>query len=225
VAVLIHGGYWRNRYHLDLMNALAADLAAVGFAVWNVEYRRLGTRGGGLPGTFTDVAAGLETVVDLASSQRLDLGRVGVIGHSAGGQLAAWLAARARTPWAREHRVAIHVVVGLAPVADLRLANAWKLSGDAAGQLVGASFDDAPELYQWASPAALLPLRVRQILVHGTADDSVPYEMSVRYQAAARAAGDDCELIGMPGVDHFALIDPSSDAWAVTRERFAAALT
>ncbi|WP_206184800.1 alpha/beta hydrolase [Thermoactinospora rubra] len=224
VVVLVHGGFWRSRYRLDLMHALAHDLATAGFAAWNLEYRRVGDPGGGLPGTFADVAAGLEALAELAAAYPLDLARVGVVGHSAGGHLAAWLPARTRTPWGAGGKVRLRVVVGLAPVADLRLAHAWRLSDDAAAELVGATAEEAPELYRLASPAELLPLGVRQILVHGTADDSVPYEMSVRYHRAARAAGDDCELIGLPGAGHFEVIDPGSQAWATTRRRLAQAL-
>lgn len=224
VAVLLHGGYWRSPYRADLMHALAHDLATAGLAVWNLEYRRVGDQGGGLPGTFADVAAGLEAVADLAATHPLDLERVGVVGHSAGGHLAAWLPARSRTPWGARERVRIKVVVGLAPVADLHLAHTWKLSDDAAAALVGATEEQEPELYRLASPAALLPLGVRQILVHGTADDDVPHAMSVLYQRAARAAGDDCELISLLGVDHFAVIDPAGQAWATARERLVRAL-
>lgn len=224
VAVLVHGGYWRNRYRLDVMNALAGDLAARGVAVWNLEYRRIGDPGGGLPGTFADVAAGLEALTGLAGEHPLDLERVGVAGHSAGGHLAAWLPARGRTPWAAGERVRIRVVVGLAPVADLRLAHEWRLSDDAAALLVGAGASEAPLDFRLASPADLLPLGVPQVLVHGTADDDVPYEMSVRYHRAAQAAGDECELVSLEGVDHYDLIVPTSTAWSTARTHLLTAL-
>ncbi|MFG1945676.1 alpha/beta hydrolase [Nonomuraea sp. NPDC048826] len=221
VVVLVHGGYWRSRYRADLMHALAHAVAAAGAAAWNLEYRRVGDPGGGLPGTFADVAAGLEALTDLAGAHPLDLHRVAVAGHSAGGHLALWLAARTRTPWGAGGRVRLRLVAGLAPVADLRLAHAWKLSDDAAAELVGASEAEAPELYRLASPADLLPLGVPQVLVHGTADDAVPYEMSVRY---GRAAGDECELITLPDGDHFMVIDPATPAWSATWDRLSKAL-
>jgi acetyl esterase/lipase len=96
VVVLVHGGYWRDRYRLDLMHAMAADLSGRGYAVWNVEYRRVGSPGGGWPGTFLDVAAALDALADLAGQHRLDLGRVSVVGHSAGGHLALWACGRHR---------------------------------------------------------------------------------------------------------------------------------
>jgi acetyl esterase/lipase len=213
VAVLVHGGFWRARYRLDLMNALAAHLSAAGVAVWNIEYRRADSAGGGWPGTFDDVAAAFGALPRLAAEHRLDLDRVAVIGHSAGGHLALWLAARmgGTPPPAPAGRIGL--VVGLAPVGDLIDAHRRGLARDAAGRLVGAAYADAPDRYLAASPAALLPLRVRQLIVHGTADEAVPYEMSVDFHAAARAAGDACELLTLPGTGHFELIDPGSAAW------------
>ncbi|GIH14738.1 alpha/beta hydrolase [Rugosimonospora africana] len=96
VVVLVHGGYWRDRYRLDLMHAMAADLASRGFAVWNVEYRRVGSPGGGWPGTFLDVAAAFDALADLAGRHRLDLSRIAAVGHSAGGHLALWACGRHR---------------------------------------------------------------------------------------------------------------------------------
>jgi acetyl esterase/lipase len=96
VVVLVHGGYWRDRYRLDLMHAMAADLASRGFAVWNVEYRRVGSPGGGWPGTFLDVAAAFDALADLAGQHRLDLTRIAAVGHSAGGHLALWACGRHR---------------------------------------------------------------------------------------------------------------------------------
>ena len=209
VAVLLHGGYWRTRYRLDLMNAIADDLCRVGFCVWNLEYRRVGLPGGGWPGTFDDVAAGFGILCRLACAHRLDLGRVAVIGHSAGGHLALWLAARV----ARPPRLRPALVVGLAPISDLIAAHWQRLSGDAVAEMLGAAYTDAPELYRIASPAALVPLGIRQLIVHGTADNTVPYAMSAAFHAAARASGDTCELLTLPETAHFELIDPGTPVW------------
>jgi acetyl esterase/lipase len=226
VVVLLHGGYWRSRYRLDLMHALAADLQRHGCAVWNLEYRRVGGSGGGWPGTFSDVAAGLDTLADLAAHHDLDLTRVAVVGHSAGGQLGLWSAARARPAQdpGEGPRVRPALVVALAPVSDLVLAHERGLSDDAAAGLLGVSYAQDPGRYRRASPIELLPMGVRQIVVHGTADDAVPFDMSVRYCAKARASGDDCELVDLPGADHFDLIDPESPAWRVVRHRLLAEL-
>lgn len=239
VVVLLHGGFWRRRYRLDLMHAVAADLQRRGVAVWNLEYRRVGSPGGGWPGTFEDVAAGFDALTDLAGRHRLDLRRVAVVGHSAGGHLALWLAGGGRPrgglgawqgpgawhgPGRRRSGPPPALVVALAGVCDLVEAARRHLSHDAAVDLLGSGPQDRRERYLLCSPAALLPLGVPQVLVHGTADSSVPFDISVRYAAAARAAGDACELVALDGVDHFALIDPTTAAWRATVQRLEPAL-
>src|SRR5258706_6655693 len=223
VVILIHGGYWRARYGLDLMTGLAEDLAARGVAAWNIEYRRVGNPGGGWPGTFLDVALAVDYLRIVAQAYALDLQRVIPIGHSAGGHLAFWLAARPNlaqnsplttttTP------LALAGAISLAGVVDLELAWRLKLSNGAVIDLLEGGFEEVPERYIVASPAALLPLGIPQVVIHGTADDSVPLQMSLEYTAKANAAHDVVTFIELAGVDHFALIDPDSDAWAVTIE-------
>lgn len=234
VVILIHGGYWRARYGLDLMTGLAQDLAARGIAAWNIEYRRVGNPGGGWPGTFLDVARAADYLRALAPTYGLDLRRVVTIGHSAGGHLAFWLAARPRldksSPLAgtgdnNQHNskesktvepLALAGAISLAGVVDLELAYRLRLSNGAVIDLLGGALDKVPERYADASPAAMLPLGVPQVVIHGTADDSVPLQVSQAYMAAAKAANDEVRFIKLDGVDHFDLIDPRSVAWATT---------
>jgi len=219
VVILVHGGYWRSRYRLDVMRALAGDLLGRGFAVWNLEYRRVGSPGGGWPGTFDDLAAGVDFLGELAEPFSLDLNRIAVVGHSAGGHLALWLAARHRVAfgWSGSApRLRPSLAVGLAPIPDLAAGARRRLSNDAVVDLLGCWPSERPDIYRQTSPAALLPLGVRQVLVHGTADTSVPIDLSRRYRAAASDAGDQCELIELAGVDHFALIDPATAAWRLS---------
>jgi acetyl esterase/lipase len=228
VAVLIHGGFWRNPYDLSLMHGLAEDLTAHGLATWNIEYRRLGDDGGGWPGTLQDVAQAVDALRQMAGSYHLDLERLVSVGHSAGGQLALWLAARPRLGQrvagperallASEGALPLQGAVSLAGVIDLEAGWRRHLGRDAVSELLGGGPDDVPERYHLASPAALLPLGVPQILIHGTADDRVPVEISRDYAARACAVGDQLTLVELSGVDHFALIDPHSSAWQTTRE-------
>jgi acetyl esterase/lipase len=216
VVVLLHGGYWRRRYRLDLMHALAADLRSRGYAAWNLEYRRVGGPGGGWPGTFLDVAAGLDALVDL-TGRGLDLTRVAVVGHSAGGHLALWACGRHQLGGAElgpPPRLTPTFAVSLAGVCDLVEAARQGLSNGAVGELLSGEPDEVAERYRQACPTRLLPLGVTQLVVHGTEDADVPFAFGPRYAAAAAAAGDECTLLALPGVEHFALVDPDSTAWA-----------
>lgn len=223
VVVVVHGGFWRSAYGLDLGRPLAADLARAGVAAWNVEYRRVGD-GGGWPATFADVAAAVDLLAgpgQEAAGGRLDLGRVVAVGHSAGGHLAAWLAARpglpAGTPGAGP-RVRLRGVVSQAGVLDLVDCAEQCLGRGAVAELLGGRPDRVPDRYALASPAARVPLGVPVVAVHGDADANVPIRQSERYVAAALAAGDDAELVRLPGVDHFAVIDPADPAWRTCRD-------
>lgn len=198
---LFHGGFWRDRWERTLMTPLAHDLAARGLAAWNVEYRRTGQEGGGWPDTLTDVAAALER---LAAVPEVDATRIVAAGHSAGGQLALWAAAQpASLPLAG--------VVALAALCDLERAR--ELDAEAVEAFLGGSPEAVPERYAESSPRSLLPLGVPQVLVHGALDEIVPATLSAEYAEAARAAGDEVELLLIPGADHFDLIDPAHEAW------------
>ncbi len=157
--VLLHGGFWRTGWDRTLMTALAADLARRGIAAWNVEYRRVGQDGGGWPGTFEDVAAAVDR---LAEVDEVDAARVATCGHSAGGHLALWLAARHRLPDeapGAEPRVRPVAAIAQAAVCDLERAWRDDLGGGAVAGLLG-SFEDEPDRYAAASPAALAPVGV-----------------------------------------------------------------
>lgn len=220
VAVVVHGGFWRQAYGLELGRPLAADLVAAGWAAWNVEYRRVGGDGG-WPATFDDVAAALDALAgpgQSAAGGRLPLDRVVVIGHSAGGQLATWLAARPTLPAAApgaDPAVRPRGVVSQAGVLDLVDAARRGVGRGAVVDLLGAVPERAPERYALASPVARLPIDVPVVCVHGTADVNVPIRQSERFVAAAGGAA---ELITLPGVDHFAVIDPAAPAWRVCRD-------
>lgn len=220
VVVVVHGGFWRSGYGLELGGPLAVDLANRGLAVWNVEYRRVGD-GGGWPATFDDVAAAVDLLagpVQDAAAGRLDLGRVVAVGHSAGGHLAAWLAARPGlpdgAPGARP-AVVLRGVVSQAGVLDLVDAAERRVGATAVPDLMGGRPDEVPDRYALGSPTARLPFDVPVVCVHGTDDGNVPIRQSERFVAVA---GGTAELVTLPGVDHFAVIDPSTAAWAACRD-------
>ncbi|MGY1814860.1 alpha/beta hydrolase family protein [Blastococcus sp. SYSU D00820] len=219
VAVVLHGGFWRAARGVELARPLAADLAAAGFAAVAVEYRRVGA-GGGWPETVADVGAALDALPDLPGADRLDLGDVTVVGHSAGGHLAAWAAGRHRLPDGApgsRPRVRVTAAVLQAGVLDLERAAAQDMGDRAVQGFLGAGPAEAPERYALASPVRLLPTGARVLCVHGTEDVVVVPEQSARYAEAATAAGDDVEVRLVPG-DHMVLIDPAGEPWRLVRE-------
>jgi acetyl esterase/lipase len=191
VAAVIHGGYWKATYNLIHTGHMCVALAEAGVATWNLEYRRVGDVGGGWPAAAEDVALAVDAMVGKAGLLP-DL----LIGHSAGGHLALLAAKRFGVP-----------VVALAPVSDL-VDSARRTGSDGApARFMGGMPEQVPERYAVASPRAQLPLGVRQVLIHGTADEVVPYAMSEAY---VKAAGGEAELITLEGTGHFELIDPQA---------------
>ena len=218
VAVVLHGGFWRAAYGVELARPLAADLAAAGWAAVAVEYRRVGA-GGGWPATLEDVAAALDALPGLPVADRLDLADVTVIGHSAGGHLAAWAAGRARLPAGApgaDPRVRVATAVLQAGVLDLADADRAGLGDGAVRAFLGGADDDLPERRASADPVRLLPTGARVLCVHGEQDDVVPVRQSERYAAAARVAGDTVDVRVVPG-DHMALIEPGEEPWRLVR--------
>lgn len=217
VLVLIHGGFWRASFDLSLMDDLAADAVARGWAVWNIEFRRVGQGGGGWPGTFVDVAAAvdhLSQVVEGAVAP-MDLDRVAVAGHSAGGHLAAWAATRPSLPSGAPGaapRVTPVAVVSQAGVLDLVAAADERVGGTATFDLMGATPASEPERYDLGSPIERLPTGVPIRCVHGRQDDIVPIDQSDRYVAAAKAQSDPAILAPFDGT-HFDVLDPTHESW------------
>ena len=212
VVVLIHGGFWRAQYGLDLMDGLAADLVTRGSAVWNIEYRRVGQPGGGYPGTLDDVGAAIDALAEIGPAHNLDLGDVVTVGHSAGGQLSLWAAGRARlavgAPGA-EPTIVPRLAVGQGPVFDMARGDRLGLGGGAVTDFLGGSIDEYPDRYAAATPSvtAGVPLAV----VRGTNDDIVPAEFTVPDPSGPQPAT--LQVVDVEGADHFDLIDPAHAAW------------
>lgn len=205
---LIHGGFWKPPWLRDVMDGLAVDLLRLGYATWNIEYRRVGS-GGGWPTTFDDVLAAIDHLADL---ETVDPDRVTVLGHSAGGHLALWVSLLRPFGSTRARRVRPTKAVSLAGVSDLEVAAEELLGGGAVAGLLGTSAGD-PEVVRLANPRARLPIGIRQLVVHGTVDEEVPVAVSRDYARAAEVAGDDVDYLELDGVGHMELIDPHSEAW------------
>ncbi len=218
--MVIHGGCWYSEYDLTHVANFTASLSRLGVATWSLEYRRTGNPGGGWPGTFADVAHGADHLRVLARSYPLDLKRVIVIGHSAGGQLALWLAARHRlpkdSPLYASDPLRLRGIVSLAAITDMRRYR--PNCGDAVNKVLGGPPEEVPDRYQQTSPIELLPLKVEQRLIQGTLDKIVPPDFARAYEAAARKEGDRVRLTLVPSAGHFDLIAPQSSAWPAVEE-------
>ncbi|MGW6907094.1 alpha/beta hydrolase [Streptomyces sp. NPDC054940] len=241
LVVLLHGGAWRAPYDRRHVTPFADFLARRGFAVANVEYRRgaetgegaggsAGSGGGPVAGrwpeTFDDVAAALDALPALVREllPQADARRTVLTGHSAGGHLALWAAARhvlpADAPWRTDRPALLRGVVALAPIADFTVADKLDVCGGAARQLLGGA-EEFAERRPYADPALLLPTGIATTLVQGRTDDVVPHAVAESYADAAAKAGEVVGLTLLEDVGHFPLIDPAADACAVVVEEIA----
>ena len=202
VVMNIHGGFWRNKYDLAHAGHLCAALTAKGLATWNLEYRRVGDDGGGWPGTFSDVTDGYRFIAQLPKRFGLDAGRILVMGHSAGGQLALALAG---------HQPSVRHVISLAGVVDLQRAWDLHLSNSAVAEFLGGPPNQVSEHYREADPMQL-DIKAEQWLFHGLEDDVVPPAFSRDYCDRKRKK-ENVHLVEIAKAGHFELIDPRSAAW------------
>lgn len=228
VIVMIHGGCWQDSLPgVVLMDYLAEDMRVSGFAVWNIEYRRLGHGGAGYPGTFLDIANGTDYLRKIDREYNLDTSHVVAVGHSAGGQLALWAAARQRIkPTSALYQadpLPVQMAVTLAGINDLRAyrdAGAAACGGpDTIDRLINVPDRSGENPYADTSPAAMLPLNVQQLIVSGSLDPIVPGRFGRNYGLLAKTAGDRVEILEIEGTGHFELIDPTSKAWLMVKDR------
>ncbi len=231
VVVVLHGGAWRAPYGRRHVSPFAAFLAGRGFAVASVEYRR-GDAGGGdtaagrWPDTFDDVAAAMDALPGLVREHlpQADPRRTVLTGHSAGGHLALWAAARHVLPrdcaWRTGGPASLRGVVALAPIADLEVADKLGVCGGAVRQLLGGD-DHFAERRPYVDPALLLPTGIATTLVQGRTDVDVPQAVAESYAEAAAKAGEVVGVTLLEDVGHFPLIDPGADACAVVAEEIA----
>lgn len=221
VVVLVHGGCWLAQYGLDYMGAMADALAETGIASWSIEFRRVGSPGGGWPGTMLDVGAATDHLRVLARSHPLDLSRVVLSGHSAGGHLVLWAAARHRqptgSPLRADNPLPVRGVVALAPLADLAASVSAErpLCNGSAAQLLGGAPGEVPKRYAQASPSELLPLGMPMVIVNGAEDRVVPPAHVAAFAEAARAAGDQVRLEIVPASGHFEPVAPGTAAFGI----------
>ncbi|MEA3053456.1 MAG: hypothetical protein QOG72_2359 [Sphingomonadales bacterium] len=239
--LMVHGGCWQTEIaDRRIMNWIANDLRKRGIAVWNIDYRGVDRKGGGYPGTFADAAAAADALRGQAGRYRLDLSPLVAVGHSAGGHLALWLAAR-RAPGARPSNplipsgspliggdpLKIDAVVSLGGLPDLELAATPPGSGcgtEVIEQLVGPPTLSSRNVYADTSVPRLAPLGIRQVLINGLQDRIIPTTYAEAYATAMRSAGDKVKVRMLDRTGHVELIAPETAAWAAAVEEIEAAL-
>jgi acetyl esterase/lipase len=220
VVVLVHGGCWTVQFGgIRQMHNVAGALAARGIAVWNVEYRRADEDGGGYPGTYLDINAALDSLAAQAGKYQLDTSRLVAMGHSAGGQLVQWMAGRSRIAPSsvlyQAKPLAVHQVISLGGLADLRREKELiqHSCGRDTAQLAGLPSAARPDVFSDTSAAELIPNGSRTVLITGELDTISPPRAAYAYAALAQAAGDQAEVVILPGASHYDEIAASSPAW------------
>ena len=230
--LMVHGGCWQTGIaDRRFMTWISDDLRRRGIAVWNIDYRGVDREGGGYPGTFLDAAAAADSLRDHAPRYGLDISPLVAVGHSAGGHLALWLAARPRLPAASPLRtpapIPIHAVVSLGGLPDLEEAARPPGSGcgtDVVRRLTGDPSDWRPDVFADTSVPRLAPLHARQVLINGLQDRIIPSAYAEGYARAMRAAGDEVRVRMVARTGHVELIAPESAAWAAAVEEIERAL-
>lgn len=231
VAVLVHGGCWTREFGgITQLRNMAGALAARGIAVWNVEYRRVDEPGGGYPGTYLDMNAALDALGREARRHPLDLERLVAVGHSAGGQLVQWLAARPRipatSPLYQANTVPVRQVISLGGLADLRREkDVIKSSCERdIAELAGTPTAARPDVFSDTNAGDLMPNGSRTVLITGELDTISPPRVAHDFAARARAAGDAAEVVILPGASHYDEVAATSPSWPLVLREIETAL-
>jgi acetyl esterase/lipase len=236
--ILVHGGCWADRLpnfdpratSFELLRPMAAALAEMGIATWNIEYARVGNPGGGWPGTFQDLSRAVDYVRTLAKTYPLDLSRVAVAGHSSGWQLALWIAAGPKLNRASElygeNPLHIRAAIDLYGPPDLATSQPFERRMcpiPAITDFMGGSPEQFASRYAEASATLFLPLGVRQELISGSLLNGIRPQLAA-YETAARSKGDSITVTELAGSGHFDMLSPHSPYWKTVSERIAATL-
>lgn len=231
VVILIHGGCWRADFAtLRDLAPMADALKAEGIATWNIEYRRLSQSGSGWPGTYLDVSKSVDYLRSMAGDKKLDLTRVIVVGHSGGGTLAMWVAARQRLSSGNalyvKDPLPIRGVIDLAGTADMEAFIQFEhvCDGAVVEEMLGGKPSDVPERYAQVSAIKMLPLGIPQVLIWGRDDDIAPISLGEKYTLAAKKAGDPVKLVSILDVGHFEIASPLATTWPAVRKEIVALL-
>ena len=218
LVVFIHGGCWLSDYDITHTQALSTALSGQGYAVWSIEYRRVGNPGGGWPGTFQDIANAVDHVRGLAERYSLDLNRIALMGHSAGGHLALWAASRKGfsndNPFYSSDPLGVKAVISLAGIPDVvQYSQGGSSCNSPVEQLFGGSHTKYPHRYSAGTPLDIVSLGVELVMLQGKADNIVPLTQARSYIQSLRNPDPDFQLQLLAEAGHFDLIHPGAPAW------------
>ena len=222
VVLFVHGGCYLSQYTIAHAAALEQAFADSGYAVWSIEYRRVGDGGGGWPGTFQDVAAGADYLRTLASKYPLDLRRVVAAGHSAGANFALWLATRDRirrdSPLHADKPIKIGAVLALAPATDLEGLHTQGVCGNVIDKLMGGSPQAVADRYRDVSPTQLIPIGVPQVVIIGGQDRGWGPSGRVYQRAVTTANDSQVRFVDAPAAGHFDIVAPTTSTWPLVMD-------
>jgi acetyl esterase/lipase len=227
IIFFIHGGFWKSAYDVAHARHICKALTEkLGVATVNIEYRRIGSTGGGWPFTFQDVGAAADFLPTISEKFNLDLSRAVSMGHSAGGHLAFWVAMRAKiqdksSPLFSKDPFKFKTTISLAGVVNLKRAYELKLGGGIVKELIGGDTEKFSKRYNEASPFELMPCGVPMVLIHGVEDEVVPFSLSKEFAEKASSLHENMRLVGLKRTGHFELIDPKSKQFSIVRSELA----
>ena len=231
VALFIHGGCWSEKTAgREQLRHIGAELVDRGIAVWNIGYRRANEPGGGYPGMYQDIGAAVDLLRTAAPGHNLDLARTVLVGHSAGGHLALWAAARSGLPTSSPLRVpnpfAPSEIISLAGIGDIKASASSICGPDIAERLKPPPpFDPAVNLYADISPVELPAPEAHVVMFTGVLDRVVPPFVAFDYALAMRKKGKPTiELTHLPDAGHFDLVTTGTTAWFEVRKAIEVAL-
>ena len=211
MVILVHGGSWQSQIGADTFVTFARRLAERGLAVYNVEYRRLGS-GGGYPQTFADVAAAIDYAPEIGrANPAISLDDAVVVGHSAGGQLAMWAGTRHKLDddeVGAKPKYRPTSVVSLAGPLDMRTA--VKMGDDRIVKALGGEPDEVPERYASVDPIQNIDPTIPTIAMAGSDDHVVPAVVSRNYVDAAKKSGGVARFVLLPKTNHVSIVDPGA---------------
>ncbi|MDG2420319.1 MAG: alpha/beta hydrolase [Gammaproteobacteria bacterium] len=196
--VFIHGGCWLNEYNIDHAQGLSTALASAGYAVWSLEYRRTGDEGGGWPGTFDDIIAGINKTLDLAP-YGVGVQDLALVGHSAGGHLAVLAGAHS-------DRLTVEpdLVVGLAAITNVTSYSLGENScQQATPRFMGGVAEEREEAFYDANPSNH-GIHSPTFLLQGDIDQIVPPEQALL---------PDATTVMTSGAGHFDWVHPGTAAY------------